>query len=189
MFIKRKVSQEQKLYAWDLVNGDNIANRKEWDGNKTQQFAGKLAEVCVADFMGWKRPVAGGGFDNGIDFVYREKNIDVKCVVRKVDFKEHFGCWVKESQLRYETDFYFFTSINTANSEITFIGLLEKHQVRFKGRRSDFGDKFKRDNGTEMTLETISYQITANELEPIYTKMDIFNWLDRRILPKFNISI
>lgn len=175
-----KITQQQREYAWSLVQSTNLANRGEFDGDKRQQYAGKLAEVCFADLLGFERPKKDNKFDEGIDFVYGSKNIDIKTVIRKVPVKKHHGAWIKESQLKYKTDIYVFTSINILTNELTFIGCLDKYEVKYKGVLQTKDTEFNRDDGTIMKLQTNSYQILAGQLEEIKTPFDLWVWLDRR---------
>jgi hypothetical protein len=172
-----KLTDEQKQSAWSFVQNNNIANRSEWNGDKTQQYAGVLAEIAFADVMKLPRPIQNG-FDHGIDFVMFNKKLDIKTVIRNVDFKYDYGCWVKTSQLDYETDIYIFSSINKKKSEISFIGLIKKELVKEVGILFKLGDKSLRKDGTSMTLGTSSYEVLSKDLCLFSHPNDIISWLN-----------
>lgn len=162
--MKLKIYLEQKIYALKLVNKINFGMRGIFDGKKKDQYAGILGEVVLSDYLGIGRPKGGTGYDKGIDFVFKNKKIDLKTMVRKVDVKPNYVCNLLKSQtINSETDYYLFASINKTKSEIEFLGYFDK---------TNLSDKYLpptkrrvRDDGTHFDLITDNYEIPIKELK------------------------
>ena len=124
--INLKITQEQINYATQLVEKSNFGNRGKFDGDKSKQLVGMLAQVVVADYIRQPRPEPSTGFDGGYDYIINGKKVDVKCMARKSDM---FGDYVHNLvgyQKNYDVDYYLFTNLNTRTNTLQICGVITK---------------------------------------------------------------
>ena len=124
--INLKITQEQINYATQLVEKSNFGNRGKFDGDKSKQLVGMLAQVVVADYIRQPRPEPSTGFDGGYDYIINGKKVDVKCMARKSDM---FGDYVHNLvgyQKNYDVDYYLFTNLNTKTTTLQICGVITK---------------------------------------------------------------
>ena len=81
--IRLKITNEQIEYATYLVNNCNYGRRGKFDGDKSKQLVGMLAQTVLADYLKQPRPDTSVGFDGGYDYIINNKKVDVKCMARK----------------------------------------------------------------------------------------------------------
>ena len=80
--IRLKITNEQIEYATYLVNNCNYGRRGKFDGDKSKQLVGMLAQTVLADYLKQPRPDTSVGFDGGYDYIINNKKVeDRKSVV------------------------------------------------------------------------------------------------------------
>ena len=164
--MRHSISDEQKKYAWNLVQSVNYGRRGEADGNQEMQYTGILGEVCFADLMELPRPVAKDGWDNGIDFVISGKNVDLKTMARTIDSSPNFVNNLIVSQVeRGQTDIYIFSTINKNTSTIEFVGWIPKRNLRREWIIRRGTERTRRD-GTSFAARADMYEIPNKILFP-----------------------
>lgn len=146
--IKIKIKQEQMDYAKYLVNNCNYGTRGRFDGDKSKQFVGMLAQTVLADYLRQPRPTISKGFDGGYDYVINGKKVDVKCMARKGSVIGDYVHNLIAYQKDYKVDYYIFTSLDTSKDILEVCGVIKKDDfftqadfydkgtVRYKGRKS-----------------------------------------------------
>lgn len=162
------VTKEQREYAWNLVQHHNFGRRGNFDGDKERQYTGILGQTIMADGLELPRPSGIEGFDNGVDFTILGQNVDLKTIGRTTKPKWN-PRWVNNlvaSQLRYETDFYIFSSIHKIDRIFTVVGMLPKAAV-LRMAPLPVGAERKRHDGTTFLLGTETYEIPNTELTPL----------------------
>lgn len=173
-----KVTEEQLEYSQQLVSNYNFGNRGEGDGDKSDQHTGMLGQVVVADFLNLERPTGGGGWDGGWDLIINEKKVDVKTSRRRSPVKPHYTCAVKTSQLKYNCDYYIFTSYNTTNHILTICGVIEKEEFKKKAQHFNSGELIhKDDSGKEFRARYDQETLNYNNLLPINNKDDLLSFI------------
>lgn len=161
--IRLKITDEQIEYATYLVNNCNYGRRGKFDGDKSKQLVGMLAQTVLADYLKQSRPDTSEGFDGGYDYIINNKKVDVKCMARKGYMIGNYVHNLIAYQKNYDVDYYIFTSLNTTTNELEVCGvinkerffsmanLFEKGTVRYKGK-------------TAFTLEAPTYELKQYKL-------------------------
>ena len=175
--IKIQIEDEQRLFAWNLINKVNFGQRGREDGTPAQQYAGVLGEVVFADFMGLERP-QGKGYDYGTDFVIGGANIDLKTMGRDFSVKYHWVNNLKKCQFDFnkETDVYLFSSINKITKVFEILGWMKKYEITPRNPEIKFLDKGtprERDDGTKFDTTGDLIEIPIKLLHP-FVSPDIF---------------
>lgn len=124
--IRLKISNEQIEYARHLVNNCNYGNRGKFDGDKSKQLVGMLAQTVLADYLRQPRPDTSVGFDGGYDYIINGKKVDVKCMSRKGYVIGNYVHNLVAYQKKYDVDYYIFTSLCTATNELEVCGVISK---------------------------------------------------------------
>lgn len=161
--IRLKITDEQIEYATYLVNNCNYGRRGKFDGDKSKQLVGMLAQTVLADYLKQPRPDTSEGFDGGYDYIINGKKVDVKCMSRKGYVIGNYVHNLIAYQKNYDVDYYIFTSLNTTTNELEVCGVINKEQffsmadlyekgtVRHKGK-------------TAFTLEAPTYELKQYKL-------------------------
>ena len=161
--IRLKITDEQIEYATYLVNNCNYGRRGKFDGDKSKQLVGMLAQTVLADYLKQPRPDISVGFDGGYDYIINNKKVDVKCMARKGYVIGNYVHNLIAYQKDFDVDYYMFTSLNTTTNELEVCGVIGKEQffsmadlfekgtVRYKGK-------------TAFTLEAPTYELKQYKL-------------------------
>jgi hypothetical protein len=165
--ILSQVTDEQRQWAEDYISRNNIGQRGEYDGSRSDQVIGKIGEKVVADKLQVSL-VNSRGFDNGIDMVYHKFKIDVKTKLRRCKMKPWYGFNIPVSQYnsyRFENNVYLFCSYSDTDNTLTTHGFIKKPDVRTRSiylprgsyRIREDGKKFPSDSGYPVpTLEILN---------------------------------
>lgn len=124
--IRLKISKEQIEYAKYLVDNCNYGNRGKFDGDKSKQLVGMLAQTVLADYIRQPRPDTSVGFDGGYDYIINGKKVDVKCMARKGYMIGNYVHNLIAYQKNYDVDYYIFTSLCTTTNELEVCGVISK---------------------------------------------------------------
>lgn len=124
--IRLKISDEQIEYAKYLVDNCNYGNRGKFDGDKSKQFVGMLAQTVLADYIRQPRPTTSKGFDGGYDYIINGKKVDVKCMTRRGYIKGEYVHNLIAYQKDYAVDYYIFTSLCSLTNELEVCGVISK---------------------------------------------------------------
>ena len=177
--IRLKITDEQIEYATYLVNNCNYGRRGKFDGDKSKQLVGMLAQTVLADYLKQPRPDTSEGFDGGYDYIINGKKVDVKCMSRKGYVIGNYVHNLIAYQKNYDVDYYIFTSLNTTTNELEICGVINKEQ--FFSMADLFEKGTVRHKGKiAFTLEAPTYELKqyklylvgdVNDSVDIYTKI------------------
>lgn len=177
--IRLKITDEQIEYATYLVNNCNYGRRGKFDGDKSKQLVGMLAQTVLADYLKQPRPDTSEGFDGGYDYIINGKKVDVKCMSRKGYVIGNYVHNLIAYQKNYDVDYYIFTSLNTTTNELEICGVI--HKAQFFSMADLFEKGTVRHKGkTAFTLEAPTYELkqyklhllgNVDDVVDIYTKI------------------
>lgn len=177
--IRLKITDEQIEYATYLVNNCNYGRRGKFDGDKSKQLVGMLAQTVLADYLKQPRPDTSEGFDGGYDYIINGKKVDVKCMSRKGYMIGNYVHNLIAYQKNYDVDYYIFTSLNTATNELEVCGVINKEQFFSKADLYEKGT-VRHKGKTAFTLEAPTYELkqyklfllgNVDDVVDIYTKI------------------
>ncbi len=158
------VSQEQIVYATDMVERYNFGQRGYGDGNKREQLTGVIGQTVFADLLGVARPNGAGGFDGGHDFCIHGKTVDIKTMSRTVAMRDYFVHNFVGYQKNYDVDFYVFASLNTKNNVLTICGCVDKETFFKRAKYFEKGSVRTRSDGTTFRTFAPLYEIAQADL-------------------------
>ena len=177
--IRLKITDEQIEYATYLVNNCNYGRRGKFDGDKSKQLVGMLAQTVLADYLKQPRPDTSEGFDGGYDYIINGKKVDVKCMSRKGYMIGNYVHNLIAYQKNYDVDYYIFTSLNTTTNELEVCGVINKEQFFSKADLYEKGT-VRHKGKTAFTLEAPTYELkqyklhllgNVDDVVDIYTKI------------------
>lgn len=177
--IRLKITDEQIEYATYLVNNCNYGRRGKFDGDKSKQLVGMLAQTVLADYLKQPRPDTSEGFDGGYDYIINNKKVDVKCMSRKGYVIGNYVHNLIAYQKNYDVDYYIFTSLNTTTNELEVCGVIGKEQFFSKADLYEKGT-VRHKGKTAFTLEAPTYELkqyklyllgNVDDVVDIYTKI------------------
>lgn len=161
--IRLKITDEQIEYATYLVNNCNYGRRGKFDGDKSKQLVGMLAQTVLADYLKQPRPDTSEGFDGGYDYIINGKKVDVKCMSRKGYMIGNYVHNLIAYQKNYDVDYYIFTSLNTTTNELEVCGVINKEQFFSKADLYEKGT-VRHKGKTAFTLEAPTYELKQYKL-------------------------
>jgi len=159
-----KINIDIKRKIWNYLQDNSIANRGHFDGSKENQLLGLIAEFEIHNILLGFYPEFKEGFDNGVDIIYNDYTIDVKCMGRTVDCKKSYVNNFLECQLKYNTDIIIFTSINKIENNLQVCGWLWKKELIEKGTLYKKGEKRYRDDSSYFILAENTYEVLNKDL-------------------------
>lgn len=177
--IRLKITDEQIEYVTYLVNNCNYGRRGKFDGDKSKQLVGMLAQTVLADYLKQPRPDTSEGFDGGYDYIINGKKVDVKCMSRKGYVIGNYVHNLIAYQKNYDVDYYIFTSLNTTTNELEVCGVINKEQFFSKADLYEKGT-VRHKGKTAFTLEAPTYELkqyklyllgNVDDVVDIYTKI------------------
>jgi hypothetical protein len=164
--IEYPISDEQRVFSWDLVCRKNFGQRGNFDGDKRKQYTGILAQTVVADLLGVARPEISADWDHGIDYVVGGKKIDIKAMGRTRDPAPYMVNNLVASQVSAgETDVYLFASVNVDVPNVTVIGWMKKIDIPRSAHISE-GVERTRSDGTRFATRADMFEIPNASLVP-----------------------
>lgn len=173
--IRIQITDEQILYAKELIDNFNFGNRGKGDGTKDKQLIGMLCQTVVCDYLNLPRPEGGGGFDGGFDFILNGKKVDIKGMGRKRRIQHDYVHNLIAYQKDYDVDYYLFTSLNIIDKELEICGVISKQEFYknanfFKKGSSRYCGR-KRIITTRDNYELPQFKLTL--LGAVYSERDI----------------
>lgn len=161
--IRLKISEEQIEYAKYLVENCNYGNRGKFDGDKSKQLVGMLAQTVLADYLRQPRPDTSTGFDGGYDYIINGKKVDVKCMARKGYVIGNYVHNLIAYQKNYNVDYYIFTSLNTRTNELEVCGVIDKESFYKSAKLYPIGT-IRHKGHTPFMLEAPTYELQQYRL-------------------------
>lgn len=161
--LRLKITKEQIEYANYLVENCNYGRRGKFDGDKSKQLVGMLAQTVLADYIRQPRPDISFGFDGGYDYIINGKKVDVKCMSRKRYIRGDYVHNLLAYQKDYDVDYYIFTSLCTATNELEVCGVISKEDF-YKYATLYPKGTVRRKGHTEFTLQAPTYEIKQYKL-------------------------
>ncbi|OJV14461.1 MAG: hypothetical protein BGO21_17210 [Dyadobacter sp. 50-39] len=191
-YIQISVSDEQKLFARQLVNHSIIHHRISniWDKNKDRlahtrmmRFTGTLGEIVFADCYHLPRPTrsfgAADGQDFGQDFLIRSDTedfaVDIKSMKRRSGFLAgDYVLNIPSSQLHKpgsKTSHYFCISFHQSENDGTIaslLGFIDKQALQNgeTGMLFPAGAKRLRGDGSTFVFNESTYEVLFSDIAP-----------------------
>lgn len=158
------------LAIWEVTNG-NIGKGVPDSGNFEQQVNGIAGQIAIVNELGLPY-INTNKSDPGYDAIIRGCLVDVKCVGRTVDPKDHYGCNFIARQKNMPAQAYLYGSLNSTTNTLTICGMISKKNLVQEKYHIPVGTKITRDNGTILVTEKDMYS------PPISDLSQVFNWDD-----------
>lgn len=164
--IKIKVPDAVKVYV-DQYLKTNIINFGERSGTYEQQKRGFISETMTHYYIFgvYKRLI--GGFDGGIDFVYKGLNIDVKTSSRLGYIQKNYTALYIARQLKYVTDLVIFNNYNTTEDVLEICGWIFTKDIKNYGRPLPKNTKMQLNGNKSFFSKYENYEINYKDLNSI----------------------
>jgi len=172
-----QVSNEIITYAKKLLTKHNFGRRGIADGNYDEQLTGLIGQCTVQKIFGLPLMTGESGFDDGKDFIYAKKIIDVKTMGRTTKVKDYYVNNFIALQKNYKTDAYIFCSLNKKTNILTVCGWVSKSQLFERSKLYKKGATRFRSNGTCFQTKADLYEIKNTELNQVSSPDDLKNQL------------
>ena len=176
------VSSEIISYVENLIQNYNFGQRGFADGNSEEQKTGIIGQTVVQELFNKGRPSGGGGFDNGIDFVFDDKKIDVKTMGRTVKPEMNFVNNFIGLQKDYKTDIIIFCSFNKNNNQLTICGWITKNNFFNKAKLYPQGTKRFRRDGTFFFTKADLYELENKDLNQVNSGIELIRNIKELII-------
>jgi len=163
------ISDDILDYVEQLLEKYNFGQRGYADGNQTEQRTGLIGQTYIQEIFGFGRPTGEGGFDNGIDFIFNDKKIDVKTMGRTVKPKPDYVNNFIGLQKSYESNVFIFCSYNKKNNILTICGWITKTDFFIRASFYPKGTLRYRNDGTCFETKTDLYEIENNQIHDVFT--------------------
>lgn len=173
-----KVSEEIIVHCLHQIEQYNFGQRCTANGNKDQQLTGIIGQTVLMDLFGFDYINGAAGCDDGIDFIFNSKKIDVKTMGRTTDVRLAYTNNFLKLQDYFQTEIYIFCSYNKIKKEVTVCGWIAKED--FVSRRKFFpkGSIRIRSDGTNFPTFSDLYEIDNIDLNPVTSIEDLKNQLN-----------
>jgi len=161
------ISQELKEYCGELITNHNFGNRGFADGNREEQYTGLIGQSMICRLLGSPLPTGEGGFDEGVDIEINGLRVDVKTMGRTTPVREYYVNNFIALQKNYQTDVYFFCSIDKSTSKFTVCGWVTKAQLLDRAEFYKKGTKRYRSDKTWFETKADLYEIANDKLNVV----------------------
>ena len=172
-----QVSNEILDYAKNLLTKHNFGRRGVADGNYDEQLTGLIGQCTIQKLFGLPLMTGEGGFDDGKDFIYANKIIDVKTMGRTTDVRDFYVNNFIGLQKNYKTEVYIFNSLNKKTNLLTVCGWVSKSHLFERAKLYKKGTKRYRSDGTYFWTKADLYEIENTELNQVISLDDLKNQL------------
>ena len=172
------VNQEIIDHCKSQISNYNFGKRSVANGTKEQQLTGIIGQNVVMKLFNLGNVNGADGFDDGVDFVFNNKKIDVKTMGRTTDVKETYTNNFLKLQDYFNTDIYIFCSYNKLKEVVTICGWISKEDFKQKRTFYPKGTTRKRFDGS--TFETFSdlFEIDNVDLNAVDSFENLKNQLN-----------
>ena len=153
----------------EFLNTNNLGNRSYGNGNKRNQLVGLIGEFITYNYFFNCYPDFKTGFDGGIDFIYKNKKIDVKTMERKGFVKPDYVNNFYHCQKDYNSDTLIFCNYNNIQNVIEICGWIPKIELDTKAIYYQKDTIRTRFDGSEFKLNQSIYEIKMKDLYNIKT--------------------
>lgn len=168
-----KVPDKIILYCKNLLKKHNFGNRGVADGSPEEQLTGLIGQCTLQKLFNQPLVTGAHGSDEGEDFRFADKIIDVKTMGRETDVREYYVNNFIALQKDFRTDVYIFCSLNKKTNILTICGWVTKPQLFQRASFFKKGEKRYRSDGTYFRTKADLYEIKnadisqANSLEEL----------------------
>jgi len=163
------VPKEILDYAKNLLTKFNFGKRGVADGNYEEQLTGLIGQCTIQQVFGLPLMTGENGFDDGKDFIYAHKIIDVKTMGRTTEVKDYYVNNFIGFQKCYKTEVYIFCSLNKKTNMLTVCGWAPKSQLFAKANLYKKGTERFRSNGTSFKTKADLYEIKNSDLNQVHS--------------------
>ena len=176
---KIQASAQVLEHCEDQIGKYNFARRGYADGKPEEQLTGIIGQSIVMDLFGLGYVDGEKGFDDGVDFVYNGKKVDVKTMGRTCDVCMDFTNNLLKAQTHFDTDIYLFCSYNKRNNELTVCGWISKEDCEKHRKFFAEGTWRTRANGTGFPSKADLYEIDMEYLNDVDSVEDLKSQLNQ----------
>ncbi len=163
------VSDEIIAYSKSLLKKYNFGKRGVADGNYSEQLTGLIGQCTIQKLLGLPLMTGEKGFDDGEDFVFAGKIIDVKTMGRTTAVRPYYVNNFIGLQKDYNTDIYIFCSLNKRNNILTVCGWVTKKQLFDRAQFYKKGAKRFRSDGSFFETKADLYEIKNELLNKVHS--------------------
>jgi hypothetical protein len=168
-----KVSEQLLQHCKKQVEQFNFGARSTANGNKEQQLTGIIGQSALMELFNLGFVDGTTGFDNGIDLVYENLNIDIKTMGRNTDVRKTYTNNFLKLQDYFNTDIYIFCSYHKLKNELTICGWIDKKTFAQKRKYFHKGACRTRNDGTTFTTFADLFEIDNIDLFEIISIEDL----------------
>jgi len=156
---QEKIQDEIIEFVEQQLKKYNFGKRGYADGDYNEQRTGLIGQTKIQDLFNCARLDGENGFDDGIDFIFSSRAIDVKTMGRTVDPKLTYVNNFMGLQKDYKSDTIIFCSFNKKTNILTICGWITKKELLSKAFFYKKGTKRFRTDGTSFITKTDLYEI------------------------------
>ena len=147
-----------------LVEAYNFGQRHTANGTKDQQLTGVIGQSVVMRLFDLGDLDGKSGFDEGVDFVFGNKKIDVKTMGRTTNVGKGYTNNFLKLQDHFKTEIYIFCSYHKFKQELTVCGWITKEDFALKRKLYPKGSVRTRSNKTTFNTFADLYEIDNSDL-------------------------
>ena len=162
-----KIPSEIILYCKNLLRKHNFGNRGVADGNYEEQLTGLIGQCMVQKLFDQPLITGAHGSDQGEDFRFANKVIDVKTMGRTTAVRDYYVNNFIGLQKDFQTDVYIFCSLNKKTNILTLCGWVTKKQLFERTQFFPKETKRYRSDGTFFRTKADLYEIKNSDLNQV----------------------
>ena len=168
-----KVENNIIEHSKSIVEKHDFGQRYTANGSKEQQVTGIIGQSVIMQLFDLGYVDGKSGFDDGVDFVFANKKIDVKTMGRTTDVNKGYTNNFLKLQDYFKTEIYVFCSYHKIKNELTVCGWITKDDLISKRRFYPKGST--RTRLDKSTFETFAdlYEIDNKDLNDIKSIQDL----------------
>ena len=170
-----KVKEDLIEHCKQQISKHNFGKRSQANGTQDQQLTGIIGQSIVMELFGLEKVDGSQGFDNGVDIVFNNKNIDVKTMGRTTDVKSYYTNNFLKLQDYFDTEVYIFCSYHKNKKVLTICGWITKED--FVQKRRFYKKGSTRTRSDHSTFKTFSdlYEIDNTVLNQVHSFTELKN--------------
>lgn len=169
------VKVENKLieHCKAVVDKHDFGQRYTANGSKQQQLTGIIGQSVVMSLFNLGYVDGKSGFDDGVDFIFANKTVDVKTMGRTTDVNKGYTNNFLKLQDYFKTEVYIFCSYHKIKQELTICGWITKDDLILKRSFYPKGSTRTRLDKTNFKTFSDLYEIDNIHLNDIKSLQDL----------------
>lgn len=168
--VANTVKIEVPKWVDDYVNEylqDNLLKYAKKNGTFDQQKKGFISELLTHHYLLGTHKKLQNFFDDGIDFVYKGFNVDVKTGTRLTFIKPNYSALYMVKAMAYKTDIVIFNNYNTTEDIVEICGWIFSKDIERYARRIEENSVRKLDGNKTMISKFENFDINYTLLNSI----------------------